>query len=452
MRDLTKSVIGLPWAMSLFGLQQMSNLVSSGEEGSRTGATTAAFDAVTHAAEEQLDGWAKGAFKTGDGLQRTIVDFVFHPSVPDLDPSVLMRAMSEIQGGPLMTVGLQYVLPSIAWLDSFLVPSRDSEVALREFGNKVWVIQLVTQVHARLGGEAADATLIDLTRRAYEVEDFPALWAVEGTGNFAAERSWERTGEPRNLLNEPQVASLPDKSLTMLHAGIGMSFANRLLRTIAPESDDQQVRDVISRFVSLCTHSSRRGCTGAALESLGLATRTLYPKLVQTIDRNIPAVDERLLGYFWHGAGRAIYFDPTNLLPSFAAPWRAVERCRREAPHDVAYDNLIAGLSWAITVVNMRHPAVMETFLRYHGKQLAARGAFTHGVTSALMMRADTTPEDDNIESFVEHDPETGNPEVVDLWNRLVRAPCRRALDDTYPTLKRQTRLEELFHYVPQSA
>jgi hypothetical protein len=58
MRDLTKSVLTLPWAMSLFGVQQMANFLSAAG-GQRVSGTAAAFDAVTHATASRLDGRMK---------------------------------------------------------------------------------------------------------------------------------------------------------------------------------------------------------------------------------------------------------------------------------------------------------------------------------------------------------------------------------------------------------
>src|SRR5262249_40444879 len=152
---------------------------------------------------------------------------------------------------------------------------------------------------------------------------FPRLWAVEGLGNFVGDHAVADAAggpDPRGLLTHRSVASLPPWSLTMLHAGIGMSFAKAILTKLAPTSPAAGVRAGVARFVRLCRDSSREGYAGAALESLGLATRTLYPNLLLAIDREIPEVDSELRGYYWHGAGRAMYFEPLNMLPSANAP------------------------------------------------------------------------------------------------------------------------------------
>ena len=231
----------------------------------------------------------------------------------------------------------------------------------------------------------------------------------------------------------------------MLHAGIGMSFAKSVLATLEPTSAPMAVRAAIARFASLCRNSSRAGYAGAALESFGLATRTLYPNLIPLIDNELPAVDGDLQGYFWHGAGRAMYFDPMNMLPSVNAPWRAIKRLPEEAPHDLAYKNALSGLAWAITVVNMRNPMVMETLLRHHADVAGANDAFTNGVTSSLMMRYDTTRDDARIAPFVHNRP--ADAAVATAWRTLITTPCEHALRIEYGDLSQRRALEELFHY-----
>jgi hypothetical protein len=451
VRELTKSALTLPWAISMFGLQQVANLVAPPSSKGITGAA-AAFDAVSDATEHQLDGWFKQTYDVGNGVQHTLVDLMMLRA-PELDSSALMRMAAEMQSGPVFQAVMKYGLPPVAWLDSFLVPRRDAAAVQQEFANKLEIIQLVTQVHRKLGlDESESEPLPALVARTADMETFPRLWAVEGLGNYYADRAWTQGGglDPTALLVDAGTATLPPWSLTMLHAGIGMSFAKKVLAGLAPASPPDAVQGAVARFVALCRHSSREGYAGAALESLGLAARTLYPNLVPLLDREIPTVHPELHGYFWHGAGRAMYFDPMNMLPSMNAPWRAIRRLETEAPHDLAYRNALSGLAWALTVVNMRHPAVMEAFLRHHADLAAANDAFTNGVTSSLMMRYDTTRDDGRIASFIHHAPR-GDEAAVPAWRALITAPCEQALRVTYGDLVHGRALEELFHYRPQA-
>jgi len=450
MRDLTKSALTLPWAMSMFGIQQMANLMSPPSPEQMADAAKA-FDAVSDVTAQQLEGWLKQTYQVGNGVQRTLVDMMMLRT-PDIDSSALMRMAAEMQSGPVFQAVVKYGLPPVGWIDSFLVSRKDAPAVAQEFANKLHVITLVTQVHSQLGLHDGNTDpLPALVAKAADLEMFPRLWAVEGLGNYAGDRALAGSGGApvAGLLTDPDVAMLPPWSMTMLHAGIGMSFAKHVLKRLETTSPAEDVKAAISEFVSLCRSSSRPAYAGAALESLGLTARTLYPNLVLSVDTAIPSVDPELHGYFWHGVGRAMYFEPMNMLPSVNAPWRSIRRLDQEAPHDLAKRNIVSGLAWALTVVNMRHPIVMETFLRHHGDLAAENDAFVNGVTSSLLMRYDTTREDAWIRPFVHYAPRGGDEALATLWRTVITAPCEHALSSTYRELSERRSLEQLFHYRP---
>ena len=452
MRDLTKSMLTFPWAVTMLAIQQASNLMKPTEGGAVKAA--AAFDAVTHATEQQLDGWMKQTYQFGSTVQKTLVDLMMLRP-PAVDSSSLMRMAAEMQSSPFFQAAMKYGPPPIGWLDSFRVAKDDAPAVRQEFENKVHIIQLVTAVHGQLGLDSGtDETLPSLIDKASIMSTFPRLWAVEGLGNYFGDKAIEeskKTGvEPKGLLTDPAVV-LPPWTLTMLHAGIGMSFAKAVLADLAPTSSPDVVQAAIRRFVTLCRTSSRPGYAGAAIESLGLATRTLYLNLVSLIDQQILVVAPEIRGYFWHGAGRAMYFSPMFMLPSFNAPWRMIAALETETPDEAAYRDALAGISWAITVVNMRHPNVMATFLKHHRALAEKNDAYTNGVTSSMMMRLDTTRDDASIDPFIAYDP-PGDPVVVAAWRSLVSIPCDRARSQTYGQLYRDGKLEELFHYRPMTA
>ena len=96
IRDLTKSMLSFSWAMSLFGVEQLTNTLIPQRPSQPTHRATAAFNAVTQATEEQLDGMLKGVFKAGDQLQRGIVDLMFgFLSLEAFNPSQMMRMTSD---------------------------------------------------------------------------------------------------------------------------------------------------------------------------------------------------------------------------------------------------------------------------------------------------------------------------------------------------------------------
>lgn len=452
MRDLVKSAMTLPWAISMFGVQQFTNLMAP-PSSERMADAAAAFDEVSDVTAERLDGWLKQTYKVGTGVQHMFVDLMMLRA-PEFDQSTLMHMAAEMQDGPVFQAVVKYGLPPVGWIDSFLVSRQDSPAVVQEFANKLQIIMLVTHVHAELG---LDANTVDslhvLVDKVAAMPTFPRVWATEGLGNWFGDQAMAKAAggpDPTGLLTGPEYASLPPWSMTMLHAGIGMSFAKAILVKLKPTSSTESIRAGVARFVKLCRDSSRPGYAGAALESLGLATRTLYPNMLRVIDLEIPNVDPDLHGYYWHGAGRAMYFEPMGMLPSVNAPWRVIRRLDQEAPHDLARRNILAGVGWALSVVNMRHPIVMETFLRHHAGLARANDAFTNGVISSLMMRYDTTRDDAHISPYIHYEP--ADAEVASAWRTIIAVPCELALRKTYGDLTRTASLEQLFHYRPAAS
>lgn len=73
MRELTKSMMSFSWAMSLFGLRQMTCMLMPQSWGS----TSSSMDSVTRCTESQLGAVTQSLFRTGDNLQRGMVDMMF---------------------------------------------------------------------------------------------------------------------------------------------------------------------------------------------------------------------------------------------------------------------------------------------------------------------------------------------------------------------------------------
>ena len=97
VRDLTKSMLSFSWAISLFGVEQLTKTLIPQRPSQPTHRATAAFDAVTQAATEQLSGALKGVYNAGDQLQRGMVDLMFGVlSLEAFNPSQLMRMTSDM--------------------------------------------------------------------------------------------------------------------------------------------------------------------------------------------------------------------------------------------------------------------------------------------------------------------------------------------------------------------
>jgi hypothetical protein len=290
-----------------------------------------------------------------------------------------------------------------------------------------------------------DFDLGKAVKAAYALGQFPDLWAVEGLGHHYTMTFFPRwgKGQPvRGILTDGQASVLPDKSLTMMHAGLGLAFAEKLMDRITPYSPASDIRGVLQEFVTLVKDNARNGYEGAAYESLGLVTRFWHAQMVNIVDQYMQEVEPEAVGYFWHGVGRALYFFPTYFVPGLLSAWIPVQQ---EPPYELAKLNMIAGLTWATTVVDIRQPQIMESILKYQGDIVSKTSAFTNGVMSALIMGSDITPGDAYIKQFLEYKP--SDPQMAELWTRLIACPAKDAVERIYPVLKKHNRLGEVFRY-----
>jgi len=284
--------------------------------------------------------------------------------------------------------------------------------------------------------------------RAYEREDYPALWAVEGLGHLFGESQLDanETSADTNLLGGSESEGIPLKSLLMLHAGIGLAYAQRLLGKLKSQPTDDEVLEATRQIFDLCRQNSRPAYLGAAVESLGLVTRTFESKLLPQVDRAVDELEPEWRGYFWHGVGRALYFLPLNFLP--CSTWEVVEMAARESVDDISRHNLYAGAGWAMAMVNLRNPNVLaDLVIKPHGEKLLSNLWFQNGIASALVMREDTTPDTPLIGSFLKESEKWKDPELQSRWETIVIKPSRKALDTTGPELLESGQIGRIFEY-----
>jgi hypothetical protein len=93
MREVAKSMLGFGWAVSLFGVQQLSKVITSSPP--QPGDLTAAeVEEVSRAVQSHLFGAAAIQFRAGDEWLRRVVDVVFDAaSMQSLDPRKIAEAL-----------------------------------------------------------------------------------------------------------------------------------------------------------------------------------------------------------------------------------------------------------------------------------------------------------------------------------------------------------------------
>jgi hypothetical protein len=434
MLELTKSAISYSWAMSLFGAQQLANLVTLDNPQDPARRVNASFYPVTQAFEDKLEdnNLIFGAYLLGNDAQRALLDLTFDTlTLRAFSPSYVDRLTQDVE---IQCNEARRVFSSV----------ENLRLAWEELRNNIEVFRLVKDISQILGIPSSGQTfdLIKAVEGAYALGQFPDLWALEGLGHNYTLTFLGKSKPLRDILIKGQARALPDKSLTMMHAGMGLAFASQLMDTITPYSSASQIRDVLQDFVTLVQNNSRKGYEGAAYESLGLVTRFWHAPMVNIVDRYMQDVHPEAVSYFWHGVGRALYFLPTYFLPGLLSAWIPVQQ---EPPYELAKLNMIAGLTWATTLVDIRQPQIMETVLKYHTDVVSETPAFANGVMSTFIVGSDITVDEYYIRKFLEYKP--ADPQVAELWEKHVTNPARDAVQRIYPVLKKHRRLGEVFRY-----
>ncbi len=433
MADGIKSMARFSWAMSLFGVRQTAELMTALGSARSPRQAAASFDAVARAAAEQLEAWPLDTYAQGDRWQGELIDAFFRAFNPMMDSSKEVASQTLVRGS------LSALRQSARILESAMPRggkggSASSRVAWQELCNKLEAFDSFQYADRILGSNdgfnwlaknalLTDAKLQEELERAGRRDPYLSLWLTEGLGFAFAEAAWD-DGEPRHLLRRPALRSLPAESLIPLHTGMGLSLARRLMPDLDP-ADSAGVAAVLERFRRLCLDNSRDGFVLAAYEALGLAVRQLAPRVAGEISVELAHEEDdgAWRGAFWHGYGRGLYFAASQALPGSLG--RAVTKLRREVPEGVAYFNALAGLTWAVTLVNFRQPEILEALLEEHRFRGDEAGAAGHGVASAVVLWRESAGEEACFVAFRRHLPAA---DVAEDWQRLVREPCDEAL------------------------
>lgn len=308
------------------------------------------------------------------------------------------------------------------------LPDGSDRLAWRELGNKLDAFRWFQE--SRSG--ASPATGAD--------DPFVRLWRTEGEGYRRAQRC------PEDALPHPVAAtSGAPGALLPLHTGLGLALATRALGA-APAARPGPLGPALDRFLAAAREAAAPGWEGAVVEALGLVARTLHPHRLAAIDEHLGRCGGASRELFWHGVGRGIYFAPTQAVPVGGPARRALEKALAEPPDDVGRAGAAAGVAWALTLVNLRSPEVVEELVARHRGE---PGPLEHGICAALLVWRAAVGHDAVLARFLGHTPRRAAG--GEAW-RGVLDRCTRSLEGLAPALAASGRWGELFRYRPLDA
>jgi hypothetical protein len=302
--------------------------------------------------------------------------------------------------------------------------------AWRELANKLRVYWLVRVSGLSLRVEP-NSDWEDLVARVERLDAFAALFRMERLGHDIARAAWNGAEPPVELFSGPRSRSLPDRALLMLHAGLGLFAADgafRKLTKLPRRADDEAVAAALDDVLRLCGSNSRPGYAFAAFEPTGTVARLFYPHTMRGLTRAFTARDREARRCFWHGVGRAIYFLPRHAHPGGTSA--ALERCRREPVDEESRVEMLSGFFFAATMVNLRHPEVLEGLLAGAELRDDEEPIVAGAVAASVLARHYTTPHDPSVTALLAH-----RARREERWRRRVAGPAESALVHDYAPL-----------------
>jgi hypothetical protein len=342
---------------------------------------------------------------------------------------------------PLVFRFAHAVVPPIARV--ICAPSGYAGIGSIESDNKISTIETVEFTHLFLG---KDASVPELIAKIQSIEPFRALWLAEGLGQVLGRRAMARDENARDLLSTGEGAQVPENMRLMVHAGLCLALARHAYDKLGPNPTRAQIRDAVGRIAERARQNLLPGYSGIGYEAWGMVTQFFYRRLLSTVIETMEEIDPQHAPFLWHGVGRACYF--IDFMPRWNEPWPAFPLIDQMVVSGVSRHNLLAGLAAGMTIVNMKTPVILEAIVRERIAPLYSgdRAAFGQGVACAMIMRQETSPNEEHALQFVRHAPAQ---DIRQSWQEIIGGPAMLALQTLHPKLKAERRLDEICCYRP---
>jgi hypothetical protein len=354
----------------------------------------------------------------------------YDPDVGLLSPPAVLRALALSARGAaaarevflgdfrflrrLLWVGLGCAAASSRGVSKVL-PRCGSSHTWREVANKIGAYRTFGSASRWLHMHGDLLSIAAVPERLRKLDRYAAVWAMEGASYYHARRG--------GRLRTSMVQRMPRAAWLTLHTGAGLAWAEAALRSARSAG----VQHMLDDFWDCCRREALDGYHEAAFEALGLVAVTLYPHLVSGMADCLGRASDDRSGLFWHGVGRGLYFLPAAFLPWRVAQRRAPMLAGYWPATGTARASAWAGLAWAVTLVNMRDPEVVENWLLEYGGEVRWHDALRNGLTSALIVWLAASPRDPSIERFGRFRPVHASLSSVHLWDDIALRAWRDA-------------------------
>ena len=113
---------------------------------------------------------------------------------------------------------------------------------------------------------------------------------------------------------------------------------------------------------------------------------------------------------------------------------------KAEPPHAVGHANALVGWAWAVALVNLHHPPVIEA--AFCDCQPADSALLAYAVWSAVSIRRAVDRTDRSVTALLQYQPRHSNAAFASFWDLTVRRPAARALRIRVDDVERLYRID----------
>jgi len=274
------------------------------------------------------------------------------------------------------------------------------------------------------------ARLPEFLQQAIGREDTSLQWLIEGAGYRYGH--WLLQGKEPGFKSEDLLSQLPKGSARAFYMGVGLYVGHAYMGRW--EKADREPAAVARDLDELAAHHPELVRYQApVIDSTGFVLCLISPRALKQVDAALSQQQSGLDRHLWTGAGRAIYFRYPRALYPRGGDWPGVQRILAEAPRPSCREAALSGLGFAVTLINMGQPELLEDFIRKHIGSLSADPGFSDGVQEVLDMWHSLWGRDAVIQALSAHETPDLDADAAGYWLSAVREPARRILQGEAP-------------------
>lgn len=241
-------------------------------------------------------------------------------------------------------------------------------------------------------------------------KDWGAIWRIEGYGYSYARAVLSNLG--KNGKASVFAPNLVPGGEMPFYIGVGLYLGNRLDERWKSLDSAHASLSELERFVTLLNAGTQ---WRPILDGVGFRLALSEPRRLHALFDALPREHEAAM-HLWHGAGRAAYFLTPRALSGMPGQWTCYTKLGKIALNERTHSEAIRGLSFAVGLINIAEPAVLEEFVTRHARDAEDESAIAAGVGDALDLWMRLIGRDAVLQDFSAHERTIDEANIAAWW------------------------------------